>query len=170
MSNNHYLRLHEFRWAMKSFSILLLLSIYVSEAQTQSHSFDTVVFCKKNVIIPSACATGFKSQISCDDYFIHWLYPPKNSLATIANTFTDELQKQLNQCTKETLSAFLLNEEVVTIKISCNINGIPTCHLISYGVVNNQPVVLIMTLYKNAGIDDDLPDVVKKIFRFRKVK
>lgn len=149
---------------MKKYLILIFSTISFN-AYAQSNQTDTVSFCQKLFPIPSECATPSKFQISCDDYTMFWFYLSKATLSSTVEKFVNGMIKELDDCKTDSITVFLLGKKVPTIKLSCKANGVPNYQFFSYGIVNNQAVMSILTLWDDPKTNDDLPIVIKQILK-----
>jgi hypothetical protein len=145
--------------------ILVFLSLTVSmETFAQSHSTDSVVvFCQRSFAIPGQCATPSKGQIFCDDYFMYWFYPAQSILSATVKTFVDKFSAEMGNCHKDSTQVYLLNQKVTAIKLTCVASGISTYQYIAYGLVNNQPVMVVLSLRTDPKSNNDLPGPIRQI-------
>ena len=73
--------------------------------------------------------------------------------------------KELDDCKTDSITVFLLGKKVPTIKLSCKANEVPNSQFFSYGIVNNQAVMSILTLWDDPKTNNDLPIVIKQILK-----
>jgi len=144
---------------------ILLLIISSVETIAQSNDTGTVIFCKKSFSVPSSCATASKDQIFCADYSMFWIYPGDLMLAGNAKSLAAQMSKEIGNCKPDSIKAFLLDEEINAIKLSCKIDDVPNYIFIAYGIVNKAGVIAIINIKKDPKRNEDIPQPIRQIFK-----
>ena len=94
---------------------------------------------------------------------MYWFYPAQSALSATAKTFVDKFTAEMGNCHKDSTQVYLLNQKVAAIKITCDVNGTSTYQYIAYGLVNNQPVMAVLSLRSDPKSNNDLPETIRQI-------
>ena len=150
---------------------------------------DSVSFCSHKYKSPNGCKAKIESNwmgagdlpvtvVNCGGFSLHWIYPNKNNLDSAANHMASDIMNVATMLEKKPIKAFLLGKEVKGYMVTFIVKGDKTLkvkdektvRVIAYGVVNNQPVVVRLSLSNTAEpkTNNDIPEFARQILTLTK--
>ena len=141
-----------------------ILARAASFGQT-STKIDSLTFCFIKYKVPAGCSAETEYQIKCDSYSLVWLYMDKQMLQVTCNQLVNQMSGQMKKFKKEAITCYLLDKRVKAYKISFTKENGKGYQLITYGVVNGQPVLVQLSLENKPRTNNDIPDFPKQIIR-----
>jgi hypothetical protein len=143
--------------------VLMILSVAALGQTTKSFSF-----CSKKFPVTGGCNASENSLRCNDGTYLIWQYLPNEAEA---RKNYEQLLVDVKNESKEFISkpftCFLLGKKLNGYKLFCETKeGFKSNRLITYGVVNNQPVVLQLFYKNEMNSNKDVPATAKQIFRF----
>jgi hypothetical protein len=127
-----------------------------------------LTFCFNKYKVPNGCTAESEYQIKGDNYSMVWLYMTEQMLQSMPDQFVNQMAGQMKKFKKETITCYLLDEEVKSYKISYKKDNGIGYQLIAYGVVNGQPVLVQLSLDNEPKTNEDIPDFPRQIIRLTK--
>lgn len=146
------------------FLLILSLSLltYPTLAQTIPH--DTLSFCSIRLAAPQGCLANSEYQIECDHYSVGWIYLTEDMLETVPEQFVAQLGQQFKDFKKEPVSCLLLDTESKGYRLKFRTkDGELVYQLIAFGVPNEQPVIVQLTMDKEPLTNGDIPEWANQI-------
>lgn len=153
---------------MKQLLTILLITTTMVVYGQASKQIDSLNFCNKKYKVPTECITESEYQAKCDKYLIQWLYMTNEMLETMPDQFVSQLAGQMKKFKKESITPYLLEQEVKGYKISFKSDGKTLYQIIAYGVANGQPVLVQLSLDKEPRTNDDIPEFARQIVKLIK--
>ena len=129
---------------------------------------DSLTFCQYKYAVPEECKAESEYQVKCTNYSIVWLYMTEQMLQFMPDQFVNQLENQSKMFKKETIFCYLLDQEVKGYKISFKKDKVTRYQLIAYGTVNNQPVLVQLSLDNEPKVNEDIPAFPRQIIRLSK--
>jgi hypothetical protein len=129
---------------------------------------DTVSFCFIKLKVPQGCKAGSEYQIKCDDYSMSWTYLTPQTLQTMPDQLISQMAGQMKKFKKEPVTCYLLDNPVKGYKISFKTDQGIAHQLIAYGIANEQPVLVQLSLDKEPKTNDDIPAFPRQLIRLSK--
>lgn len=125
---------------------------------------DSLNFCSYKYKVPAGCNAESEYQISCNDYSMVWLYMNNDMLkAGVPEQFINSLKNQ-KDFKKAPFEVYLLKQKVKGYKISFKTaNGEMKYQICAYGTINNQPVLVQLSLLTEAKNNGQIPDFPRQI-------
>lgn len=153
---------------MKQLLTILLFTTTIAAYGQSSKQIDSLNFCNKKYKAPTGCTTESEYQVKCDNYSIQWLYMTNEMLKTMPDQFVSQLAGQMKKFKKESITPYLLEQEVKGYKISFKSDGKTFYQIIAYGVAYGQPVLVQLSIDKEPRANDDIPEFARQILKLTK--
>lgn len=126
-------------------------------------------FCGQNYPITSGCTLQSKYQLQCADYQLTWMYLDYGMLKTFPEQFVRQIEKQHKGAERQPLDCFILQKPAKGFLVTYpKPAGGMAYELIAYGVANQQPVMLQLTLENTPEKTADLPAVPRQLVQLTK--
>jgi len=149
---------------MKPF--LFILSFLITTiAVGQTNKTDTITFCYIKYPVPAGCTAEPNSRVQCDEWKLSWIYLSVEMLRTVPDQLITQMAGQLQKFKKEVISCYLLGSPANGYRLSYQMEGIKVYQLLAYGIANEQPVILQLSLNKSPQSDEDIPAFVRQMIR-----
>ncbi len=142
---------------MKQFLVPLFLFAAVSSFAQAPGKGDTISFCFIKYKIPAGCSAASEYQVKCDDFSMTWIYLTPQSLQTTPDQFISQIAGQTKKFKKEPVTCYLLGNQVKGYAISFKTDQGTGHQLIAYGIANEQPVLVQLSLDKEPKTNEDIP-------------
>jgi hypothetical protein len=146
------------------FSALLFLFSTAAFAQTVQQ-VDAVTFCSNKYEVPAGCTAESEYQVKCDNYSMIWIHMEKPMLRSMPDQIVNQMATQLKKFKKEKIVCYLLDKEVKGYRASFKTDSGTSYLLIAYGMVNEQPVFVKLSLDKEPGTNEDIPEFARQIIK-----
>ena len=130
---------------------------------------ETVTLASNKLTVPTGCIVESELKVHCDNYKVEWLYGDKQKVKGLQDAFL-EVGRMLDKFEKKHFDFYLFETKVKGYKVSYQIGTGTTFQLTASGVVNNEPVWVLVSLDKEPITNDDLPQFVRQIIRFSEKK
>lgn len=135
----------------------------------QTSNIDSVEFCSKKFKVPDDCSTQSKYQVSCDGSFMFWIYMNEQMLGYLPDQFINGMTREMKDFKKEPIVIYLLGKQAKGFKLTYKVEDKLAYQLVSYGVINGQPVLVQLSLYHQEPRHNvDLPQYARKIMSLEK--
>jgi hypothetical protein len=147
-------------------TIPFILSILIaSSAVCQTNKTDTVTFCYIKYLVPAGCEAKPNSSVQCDGWKLSWIYLSVEMLQTVPDQLINQMAGQLQKFKKESISCYLLGSPAKGYRLSYQMEGVKVYQLIAYGIANEQPVILQLSLNKSPQSDEDIPVFARQMIK-----
>ena len=150
---------------MKSVLAFLFLLI-TANAIGQTNKPDTVTFCYIKYPVPAGCTADPHSAVKCDGWKISWIYLSAEMLQSVPDQLVNQMAGQLQKFKKESISCYLLGSPAKGYRLSYQLQGVAVYQLIVYGIANEQPVIVQLSLNKSPRTNEDIPEFARQMIRF----
>jgi hypothetical protein len=146
-----------------NFIVLFLLCVSTLFAQ-EKKQVDSLNFCSFKYKVPAGCVAESEYQVTCDNYSMVWLYMNEQMMkANVPEQFINSLKEQKG-FKKSPLDVYILKQKMEGYRISFKTaEGKLTHQICAYGTINNQPVLVQLSLSNEAKINEQLPDFPRQI-------
>jgi hypothetical protein len=141
----------------------MLLIVQASDAQMESGP-DTISFCFNKYEMPSNWTRKGDFEVKKADCDFSWMYVSEDNLLFACNGLLNKL-KTYKGFNKEKISCFISNKRVNGYRVSFERGSETVYQIIAYGIINEQPVMVQLTLKKDPVSNSDIPDFVYQILR-----
>ena len=153
---------------MKQLLTIILFTTTIAAYGQSSKQIDSLNFCNKKYKAPTGCTIESEYQVKCDNYSIQWLYMTNEMIKTMPDQFVSQLAGQMKKFKKESITPYLLEQEVKGYKISFKSDGKTSYQIIAYGVAYGQPVLVQLSIDKEPRANDDIPEFARQILKLTK--
>lgn len=141
------------------FTLTAVLISLLSLGQTQF-----VTLASNKLPVPALCKVESELKVCCDDYEVGWLYGDRQKVKGLQDSFL-ELSGMFGNAKKQRTDFYLFDKKVKGYKVSYQSDSKTVYQLTASGVVNNEPVWILISLAKDPVTNDDLPQFVRQIIR-----
>jgi hypothetical protein len=145
--------------------LVILFFLVATHAVGQTNKTDTVTFCYIKYAVPAGCTAKPNSSVHCEDCVLTWIYLSAEMLKTVPDQLINQMAGQLQKFKKEAVSCYLLGNPAKGYRLSYQMQGIIVYQLIAYGIANEQPVIVQLSLNKSPQSDDDIPAFARQMIR-----
>lgn len=146
---------------MKTFFTIIAVCIsFLSYGQSTF-----VTLASNKLEVPAGCTIESELKVRCDDYEVGWLYGDKQKVQGLQDSFL-ELSEMFGKSQKKRFDFYLFDKKVKGYKVSYQSDTKTVYQLTASGVVNNEPVWILVTLNKEPITNNDLPLFVSQIIKF----
>jgi len=149
---------------MKPF-LLILFFFVAANAVGQTNKRDTVTFCYIKYPVPAGCTAEPNSSVKCDGWKLSWIYLNDEMLKTVPDQLVNQMAGQLKKFRKEDITCYLLFNPAKGYKLSYKGEDGTVYQLIAYGIANEQPVIVQLSLNKEPQSNDDIPEFARQMIR-----
>lgn len=145
------------------------IAIFISFLIYGQASVETVTVASNKLTVSPECKVEGERKVNCGNYKVEWTYGDEQKVKGLQDAFL-EFGGMLDKFKKKRLDFYLFDKKVKGYKVSYkNPNG--TTYQISVaGVVNGEPVWVLVSLDQEPVTNDDMPPFVKQIIRFLEPK
>ena len=150
---------------MKQFIILLLLIPALATQAQSGQQSKSVNFCFRQMTLPPECNIESEYQIKTDQATLSWIYVAYDNMIFAANGLIKKLETY-PEFTRERTICYLLNHEVTAYRVSFKKDSVRCYQIIAYGNVNNQAVIVQLTVKKEPRSNEDIPPFAHAFIRF----
>jgi hypothetical protein len=150
---------------MKQFLVILFFLV-ATNAIGQTNKTDTVTFCYIKYPVPAGCIGDPNSSIQCDGWKMSWIYLSAEMLQSVPDQLINQMAGQLKKFKKEAISCYLLGSPAKGYRLSYQVEGGTSHQLIAYGIANEQPVIVQLSLDKSPKTNEDIPEFARQMIRF----
>ncbi len=152
---------------MKSFLFILFL-VVAANAVGQTDKRDTVTFCYIKYPVPAGCTSEPNSSVKCDGWKLSWIYLSAEMLQTVPEQLVNQMAGQLKKFKKEAITCYLLYNPAKGYRLSYKTGDGTAYQMIAYGIANEQPVILQLSLTKEPKSNEDIPEFARQMIRLTK--
>jgi hypothetical protein len=153
---------------MKPFLIFSLLFIAAGSFAQTPRNGDTISFCFIKYKIPTGCKATSEYRVKCDDYIMNWVYLTSQNVQTMPDQIINQMAGQMKKFKKEAVTCYLLDNPVKGYKISFKTDQGTSHQLMAFGIANEQPVLVQLSLDQDPKTNDDIPAFPRQIIRLSK--
>jgi hypothetical protein len=122
-------------------------------------------FCGKKFPVPSGCRAYSATQLTCDDYQMEWWYVKATTLNDVAEQLIQQLERKKHRVKAKT-TCYLMNHKATGYRLRPRHSAGGEYTLVTYGIINRQPVIVNLTLNREPRSTSDLPRFVRQIIQF----
>ncbi|OON69408.1 hypothetical protein [Hymenobacter sp. CRA2] len=148
----------------KVFTIAFLLGSGAAFGQTAT-SEPSLNFCGVDIAVPTGCAPDSKYELHCDQFQLMWLYLNPGQLNPVVEDMVRAEKKKHKPAEQQAFEGFILDAPAKGYRLSYPTSMGMGYQLIFYGVAKGQPVVLQLTMDRDAEKTADLPETARKLVR-----
>ena len=145
--------------------LLILLFFVAANVDAQSNKKDTITFCYIKYPVPEGCISEPNSSVKCDGWKLSWIYLSAEMLQTVPDQLVSQMAGQLKKFKKEAITCYLLFNPAKGYKLSFKSEDGTAYQLIAYGIANEQPVIVQLSLTKEPKSNEDIPEFARQIIR-----
>ncbi len=149
---------------MKNSLLTVFMLGILSFSARAGDTTNSVRFCFYEYPLPAACTVPSPTEIRSPEGNLSWLYVEQDNLLFSWNSLVNKLATY-PAFFSERIRCFIASKEVNGYRVSYQREGKTGYQLVAYGIVNNQPVLVQLSLNKNPLSNKDLPDFAKKFIR-----
>lgn len=146
--------------------IILLMGISTAWGQTSSQA-QALHFCGEKIPVPSGCQADSDYELMCDDFSIQWMYLEEDMLGFVPQQYVNQLDERLKKFRKRNIKLVSLGTELEGYLVSHKNDKVIKYKIIGYGIINQQPVLIHLSLRNEPRDNDALPNEVKQFVTLR---
>ena len=149
--------------------LVILCILLATNAVGQTNKNDTVTFCYIKYPVPAGCKSEPLPSVQCDGWKMTWIYLTPEMLQTFPDQLVNKIAGQFKKFKKEAIDCYLLFNPAKGYLLSFKTdNGTSVYQLIVYGVANEQPVIVQLSLNKEPESNEDIPEFARQMIRLTK--
>jgi hypothetical protein len=153
---------------MKYIATVLFCWIYNLSTAQQIPKVDSIIFCNKKYAVPKGCIARPDYLVKCDDYAVTWLYPAKDTIQLMPNQIMTMLASKMEEFKKDSIICYLQGKNATGYKMSYKTDTGLVYQIISYGFIDEQPVMVWLILNRDIKTNEDLPKFVRQLMTIGK--
>lgn len=151
---------------MKQLLILIILAAATHMANGQgAKQYDSLILLNNKYKTPIGCKAKTAYQLKCDNYTIQWFYMSDGIMKMLPDTIVSQLERQKKAFNKEMINPYILDQVMKGYKISYESEGSMQYQIIAYGIVNEQPILVQLSLDNEPRNNDDIPEFARQIIK-----
>ena len=144
--------------------LLVILFVGISTAWGQVQSLH---FCGERIPVPAGCQADSDYELLCDDFSIQWMYLEEDMLTFVPQQYVNQLDDRLKKFRKRNVKLVSLGKEIDGYLISHKDEKVIKCKIIGYGIVNQQPVLIHLSLKNEPRDNEALPHQARQFIELR---
>lgn len=150
---------------MKQILVLIILAAtHIANGQA-AKQYDSLILLNHIYKTPTGCTAKTAYQLKCDNYSIQWFYMSDGIMKVLPDTIVSQLERQKSAFHKEMIKPYILDQEVKGYKISYESEGRKQYQILAYGIVNEQPILVQLSLNNEPKNNDDIPEFGRQIIK-----
>ena len=153
---------------MKKIITILFLGLTLTTFAQDKELLNELSYCGQIFKAPENCSSNSKYELSCDNYSIQWLYMNEQMLSYMPQQFIQQLEQKLKKTKKERIRCISFETEIEGYKISYKDGKQKKYKIIAFGNINNQPVLINLSLKENPTDNEKIPEFVQQIIKLKK--
>jgi hypothetical protein len=157
---------------LNNYSVKILLTVsllFASIIAIGQSTAETITIGTNKLTLTTDCKADTDTKISCGNNTVEWKYGDEQKVKGLQDAFL-EMGGMLDRFKKKKIELYLLETKVKGYKVSYK-NATGTTYQISAaGVINGEPIWILVSLEKEPVTNDDMPHFVKQIIRFSEAK
>ena len=150
---------------MKQLLVLIILAAtHIANGQA-AKQYDSLILLNNKYKTPIGCTAKTSYQLKCDNYSIQWFYMSDGIMKMLPDTIVSQLERQKQAFHKEMINPYILDQVMKGYKISYESEGSMHYQIIAYGIVNEQPILVQLSLDNEPKNNDDIPEFARQIIK-----
>lgn len=148
--------------------IIIFLSLVAVYAMAQSsEAVKEVLYCGYVIPVPDSCLADSDYEVACDDFVIQWMYLEPDMLSFMPKQYLDQLDERLKKFRKRNIQLVSFENEIDGYLVSHKDEKEIKYKIVAFGMINDQAVLLNLSLPQEPVSNDDLPTVAKQFVKLR---
>lgn len=149
--------------------LLIIVALFVAPLSYGQASVETVTVASNMLSVPPDCKVETENKVHCNNYTVEWTYGDEQKVKGLQDAFL-AMGGMLDKFKKKRYDFYLFETRVKGYQVSYK-NATGTTYQISAsGVINGEPVWILVSLDKEPVTNDDIPQFVRQIIRFSEAK
>lgn len=144
----------------------LFLCFFTTASAQENSKIDSIDFCFKKYKVPENCTAKSQSEITDGRYRMTWIYMNEQMLKTAPEQMINGMQAQFGSFRKTPVSLLILGQQTRSYKITFTAGNQPHYQILSYGVINEMPVLVQLSLPADVITNADLPEFPRQLINF----
>ncbi|MCK6616030.1 MAG: hypothetical protein L6Q51_00130 [Cyclobacteriaceae bacterium] len=148
-----------------TFRTIFFLGVFIAFLLVAYFSrITSVIICGKKFDVPGDCSPQSPTYLKCAGYDLSWLHVDENTHDYIAQDLL--LKRQQEKRYKKTeIQCRLLNTKSTGFKLTTRTSSEQSCIFIAHGRVNNQSVVVTLSMPYEPQSTKELPKLARQIIQ-----
>lgn len=150
-------------------TLLTVSLLFASIIAIGQSSAETITIGTNKLALTTDCKVDNDNKVSCGNNTVEWKYGDEQKVKGLQDAFL-EMGGMLDRFKKKKIELYLFETKVKGYKVSYK-NATGTTYQISAaGVINGEPIWVLVSLDKEPVTNDDIPQFVKQVVRFSEAK
>lgn len=148
--------------------LIIILSLCAVFAMAQSsQAVEEVRYCGYVIPVPEGCQANSDYEVTCDDFVIQWMYLEPDMLSFMPKQYLDQLDERLKKFKKRNIQLISFEKKIDGYLVSYKDAKEMKYKIVAFGMINDQAVLLNLSLPQEPLSNDDLPTVAKQFVKLQ---
>lgn len=149
----------------RMFFILFMCSTIVWGQEKKEVKF--LHFCGEKISVPLECQAGSDYELTCEDFSLQWMYLEPDMLSFAPQQYINQMDERLKKFRKRGIKLMSLGKEIDGYLISHKDDKEIKYKIVAYGTVNNQPVLIHLSMLSEPKNNEALPVHVRQFLTLK---
>ncbi|QOI96396.1 MAG: hypothetical protein HRU69_02385 [Flammeovirgaceae bacterium] len=148
-----------------TFRTILFLGVFIAFLLVAYFSrITSVTICGNRFNVPADCSAQSPTYLKCENYDLSWLHVDDNTHDYIVQDLLLKREKE-KRYKKTEIRCLLLNTESKGFKLTATTSFEKSCILIVHGKVNDQSVIVNLSMPYEPKTTKELPKLIRQIIQ-----